>query len=388
MPGPMRHLHTSVALVLCLHGCGGAASGERDDGSAPGDAVSTADGTPSPNDAAPARLDATRGPADAATPPGDGMADAASPERDAARRVVDAGRPGAGCAGGYRAPRPSGTLADPAIVEASGVVASRLHPGVLWIHNDSGDGPRLYATRTDGEALGRFDLEDTDAVDFEDLAAAPCPDGGACLWVGDIGDHGGAARVRTVHVVPEPEVDPSSPAADPGAPPTLPIAVPWRVHLDPASTPADFESLFVRTEDDGAFALHLVEKIDGDRARVFRAITRFEDDTPLVPEVIATLAAPGVPVERGRMITGGDLHPSGRRLVLRVYTGTFEYRLDADADLRGLGTLDPIQVALGPITERQGEAVGYDEDGLGIWTVSEDPDRNPGVPLNYYACED
>jgi hypothetical protein len=36
-------------------------------------------------------------------------------------------------------------LEDPAITESSGVVAPRLAGGIYWTHNDSGDGPYLYA---------------------------------------------------------------------------------------------------------------------------------------------------------------------------------------------------------------------------------------------------
>jgi hypothetical protein len=37
-----------------------------------------------------------------------------------------------------------GTLPDE-LAESSGVAVSRTQPGVLWSHNDSGDGPTLYA---------------------------------------------------------------------------------------------------------------------------------------------------------------------------------------------------------------------------------------------------
>ena len=45
-------------------------------------------------------------------------------------------------------------ISDPRITESSGLAASKLHPGVYWTHNDSGDGPYVYAidsaTGTDG----------------------------------------------------------------------------------------------------------------------------------------------------------------------------------------------------------------------------------------------
>ena len=37
------------------------------------------------------------------------------------------------------------TIRDPRITESSGLAASRLHPGIYWTHNDSDDGPYLYA---------------------------------------------------------------------------------------------------------------------------------------------------------------------------------------------------------------------------------------------------
>ncbi|MGC5410674.1 ABC transporter substrate-binding protein, partial [Streptomyces sp. DT225] len=37
------------------------------------------------------------------------------------------------------------TIEDPRITESSGLAASRLHPGIYWTHNDSDDGPYVFA---------------------------------------------------------------------------------------------------------------------------------------------------------------------------------------------------------------------------------------------------
>src|SRR5690242_16795554 len=37
------------------------------------------------------------------------------------------------------------TIKDPKITESSGLAASHLHPGIYWTHNDSDDGPYIYA---------------------------------------------------------------------------------------------------------------------------------------------------------------------------------------------------------------------------------------------------
>ena len=57
-----------------------------------------------------------------------------------------------------------GTVMAPATREASGIVASRKNPGVLWVHNDSGDTARLFALSYTGK------LPQQDAIRYPDAA--------------------------------------------------------------------------------------------------------------------------------------------------------------------------------------------------------------------------
>ena len=50
-----------------------------------------------------------------------------------------------------------GTVESPLITEASGLVASRKNPGVLWVHNDKGP-PCVYAVTPQGKYLGTYNL--------------------------------------------------------------------------------------------------------------------------------------------------------------------------------------------------------------------------------------
>lgn len=55
-----------------------------------------------------------------------------------------------------------------AISETSGLAA---HAGRLWSHNDSGDGPHLYALDPfNGEVIGKYTLQDALNFDWEELA--------------------------------------------------------------------------------------------------------------------------------------------------------------------------------------------------------------------------
>ena len=69
----------------------------------------------------------------------------------------------------------TGQFASPRLRESSGVAASRAHAGVLWTHNDSGDGPYLYATDLRGHDRGFLLVPGAEATDWEDMGLGPCP---------------------------------------------------------------------------------------------------------------------------------------------------------------------------------------------------------------------
>src|SRR5438045_2565054 len=61
------------------------------------------------------------------------------------------------------------------IWEASGIVASRQNPGVLWTHNDSGYPGSIFAVDTNGNFLARCAVSNVYSGDFEDIAIGPGP---------------------------------------------------------------------------------------------------------------------------------------------------------------------------------------------------------------------
>ncbi|KIF00521.1 membrane protein [Streptomyces sp. RSD-27] len=95
---------------------------------------------------------------------------------------------GAAPATGSPAPTASGfTITDPRITESSGLAASRIHPGVYWTHNDSDDGPYVYAVDSaTGRTVARITMAGIGTPrDVEAISLGP--DGN--LYVGDIGDN-------------------------------------------------------------------------------------------------------------------------------------------------------------------------------------------------------
>jgi hypothetical protein len=99
--------------------------------------------------------------------------------------------------------------------ESSGLAVSRTQPGVLWSHNDSGDGPNLYAIDLSGRLLAVIPVAGAAAEDWEDMSSGPCPADMAtqltgtaqsCLYLADIGDNNRRREELTVYVLVEPKL--------------------------------------------------------------------------------------------------------------------------------------------------------------------------------------
>ncbi|MDX2727095.1 MULTISPECIES: hypothetical protein [Streptomyces] len=97
------------------------------------------------------------------------------------------------------------TIEDPRITESSGLAASQAHPGIYWTHNDSEDGPYIYAvdSRT-GRTVATITMRGVGAPrDVEAISLGP--DGN--LYVGDIGDNlNGSWDHVWIYRFPEPKV--------------------------------------------------------------------------------------------------------------------------------------------------------------------------------------
>ncbi|MFM7057373.1 MAG: hypothetical protein ACKO2P_10680 [Planctomycetota bacterium] len=95
------------------------------------------------------------------------------------------------------------------ISEASGMAMSGRHGGCVWLHNDSGDDPRLFLVGDSGATRAVLRLEGIEATDWEDMCAFRSGDT-HWLLVGDFGDNSanrGVARPGCrLWLFPEPEL--------------------------------------------------------------------------------------------------------------------------------------------------------------------------------------
>jgi hypothetical protein len=220
------------------------------------------------------------------------------------------------------------TFHSPRLVESSGVAVSRTYPGVLWTHNDSGDGPYLYATDLQGADRGALLVPGALAIDWEDMSLGPCPvafplqprpprgNADTCIYLADTGDNLEFRPFVTIYAIPEPA--PPERASDTlgttRAPAVLQLRYPDGAH--------DVEAVYVSPRDT---ALYLVSKgTRGSAMRLYRVdrnAWRTPDTTSDI--VVATLVQtldirPNS--EAGRVVTAGAIRPDGRVVALRTYS--------------------------------------------------------------------
>jgi hypothetical protein len=131
-----------------------------------------------------------------------------------------------------------GNLENSQINEASGMASSRLYPSVLWVVNDGGDDPILYAVGTDGADLGTFRVDGASNYDWEALASFQLQDT-AYLLIADVGDNWEQRKTSSLYVVEEPSITKTGLGND------SPVPIAWQIRFTYADGPRDCEAVAV-----------------------------------------------------------------------------------------------------------------------------------------------
>ncbi|HSL74775.1 MAG TPA: hypothetical protein VK853_09910 [Ilumatobacteraceae bacterium] len=288
----------------------------------------------------------------------------------------------------------AGRVETPDLDEASGLAASRAHPGVLWSHNDGAEQPGVFALGSDGSDLGFHDLPaDVAAVvtDVEDIAIAAGP-AGDVLYLADIGDN--RERRESISLFRFPEPDPTAPGTLAGVE-RFEFTYPDRAH--------NAEALLIDEANDRAVIVTKQQAPDDDgrpdplgatgRSTVFEGsldrpdggpielvAVGFVDAVALEQRTVNPFPHPATLVGVGGVVTGGDVSVDGALVALRTYEAVWVWpRRPGESVAQVVTDVDAAcQVAAFP--ELQGEAVAFvgDAGGLGLVTLGE----GVGQPLH------
>ena len=265
--------------------------------------------------------------------------------------------------------------------EVSGLAESRTNKGVFWVHNDSGDQPRVYAFNRGGASLGRYTLAGATAVDWEDMAIGPTGDGGSYLYLADIGDNSGRRSSVRVYRVREPLVSANQ------SPVTETLSAVARFDFAYADGPRDAEAFMV---DPLTGDFYIVSKREPGGNRLYRSGSP-SDRALNTLERVATFSTTGT--------TAADISPDGLQVLIRRYSSAIDrsspparaasYWRRPDASMSLVTLLAQPGETVPLVAEPQGEAIAFAADNRGFYTTSEHGSRRGETStqaiLTFYA---
>jgi len=262
----------------------------------------------------------------------------------------------------YRKAEIVGVIKTDEITESSGIAASKCQPGVFWTHNDSDGGAFIFAVNSKGEKLGTWKVRNSKNTDWEDIAAFKNAAGECFLYIGDIGDNLRKREFLAVFRVPEPAVSAADKTSNEKTPLFAESIEPIKFQYPDARH--DAETLLAHPQTG---ELYLLTKRLRGAAGVYKLSKNYIPNRINRLEKIADFSVPAVP---NGFLTGGDISPDGRRVVLCDYFSAYEIVLpDAAKNFDDIWREKPLIVELGE--REQGEAVCYAADGAAIYATSE-----------------
>ncbi len=254
----------------------------------------------------------------------------------------------------YSQPKVIGTIKSDEITESSGLVNSRCNANIFWTHNDSGGSEFIYAINEKGEKLGTWKVTGAKNNDWEDMATIKDKSGKCFLYIGDIGNNSGSKSQFTVYKVAEPKVTEADKKSSKKKPSKTEKAE--AINFKYPETAPDAETLLVHPTTGEIYVL--TKKMLG-ASQVFKVGAKVEN--------VGSVSVPAIP---NGFLTGGEISPDGKRIIICDYFAAYEILLPKNS--KKFDDIWEQSVTKINIGEReQGEAICYSADGKKIYATSE-----------------
>lgn len=262
----------------------------------------------------------------------------------------------------YAAPQITGKFESAEITESSGIVASRCNQNAFWTHNDSGNQNLVYAFNIKGEHLGAWRVSGSKNKDWEAVATFQNSKGECFLYLGDIGNNARERAELTIYRVREPQISEANKSTNKTNPETTETAEAIKINYP--DTRHDAETLIVHPQTGDIYIL--TKRISG-AAGVYRLKADYAANKTNTLEKIADFSVPAVP---NGFLTGGDITPDGKRVIICDYFNAYELKLPEKA--KNFDEIWRQELTVVKLGERpQGEAICYASDGKSIIAASE-----------------
>jgi len=240
-----------------------------------------------------------------------------------------------------------GTLENKEIDEASGIAFSKTHDGLIYTHNDSGGGRKIFVIDTLGKGLTVFKLKGVWNRDWEDIAVGPGPDPKLnYIYVGEIGDNQAKYTNIFIYRFPEPEQFLEAMEVEPEI---LKLSYPdgakdaETLMVDPIS-----KDIFILTKRDSLNILYKTTQ---------EAFEKKEAGLEKVMELPFTMSV------------AGDISSDGKEILIKNYFTVYYWKRNENETIPQALARDPLILPYKP--EPQGEAIGFHPNGKSYFTLSE-----------------
>ncbi|XP_046356669.2 sushi, von Willebrand factor type A, EGF and pentraxin domain-containing protein 1-like [Haliotis rufescens] len=242
-------------------------------------------------------------------------------------------------------------VSDKRIHDASGLAASRKHPGYLYTHNDYHSAAAVYVLEaSSSDLVATLTVKNAENYDWEDIAVGPCGED-TCIYIGDIGGHQSGNDdvyvVNKIYRVKEP--DHLKDAA---------------LHADVLEFDGNYEDAYTLLVDPGG-ALYVVSSDDDS------VLHHLPDNWgSSVLKEAETLHSIEGPQEPWHNVWAGDISPDGSKLVLMIKDWVYYWEVGKGGIREA--TKKPASACLTSIQQPQGATFKLDMSGIYVITEGRD----------------
>ena len=246
----------------------------------------------------------------------------------------------------FKAPKAIKEIKKDKFEELSGIAFSKIHQGVFYGHIDSGGEAAVYIFNSEGEELGKIELEKATNRDWEDIAVGPGPDGKSYIYIGEIGDNAAIHSEVIIYRIPEPEkLKPESEVK------------PEKIKLIYPGGARDAETLMV---DPISGDIYIISKRDKKNTIYCLPAGRFKEKKAVLEKMGELNFTSSV---------GGDISADGNQILIKSYLNVYYWIRKSGESVAQALLRDPIMLIYNP--EPQGEAIAFQPDGNAYYTISE-----------------
>ena len=245
-----------------------------------------------------------------------------------------------------------GIVDNPEIDEASGLAASINNPGMLWTHNDSGDAARIFLIDQQGKCRATVRFINLKNRDWEDIAVGPGPEPSTSyIYIGDIGDNFSIHEFKYIYRLIEPQIELEEERVE------LTVKKIDSIKFVLPDGKRDSEALMIDPLTSDIYIFSKREK------QVNLYLLPAPQSTQ---EIITAQFITQLPLTQ---INSADISSDRSEVLLKNYSHVYYWHKNRNQQLTDLLKQKPVYLPY--ITEPQGEAITFDREGRGYFTISE-----------------